>query len=588
MRTIIEEVNSIVSNYETSTIELTAGLPYSQYQTLKKVDYYSNSKYLKGNKDNKGQKPFYNIVNAIVDTSVVATDIDTKDIQIIADDKKDFIRAFLLSKDVYNWMKEADFAEFLNEAGETRARYGGVLVKKCEEYDEDEKQMQLELEVVNWSNVVTDQCDINKGVIIEKHYMSVSDMVEKKDLWNNVPELVNQYAKDKKFTASGTKIPVFEVHGEFPKNLNPETPNADITEFENVCYYIGGGVDKKQLVMYREVEDESPYKYLAWKKISKRGLGRGVVEEGFEAQQWTNDALLKERDAMAISSKVVFSTTSKKIGNNVNNVDNGHIIELDSNESFQQVNTVSNAIPEFRNLMERWFAQYEKATSAYDAQRGETPPSGQPYRLQAMVQAQSGSMFDYRREDMGIFLTEIFDDWVIPYLMKKFNKQHLLSFDFSAEELKMIDTNFATNDANSKTIDAILAGKLVTPEYYQAYFDSALNEVKTTKSHRFIDIPKGYFKDINAKVSIVTTGEQKNKIATMDSLNSILVTLSKIPNWRDDPVISESVAKIMELSGVGLSSSVLSTQTGQSTPQTNQPPLQSNSVQPQPIAQPVA
>lgn len=588
MRTIIEEVNSIVSNYETSTIELTAGLPYSQYQTLKKVDYYSNSKYLKGNKDNKGQKPFYNIVNAIVDTSVVATDIDTKDIQIIADDKKDFIRAFLLSKDVYNWMKEADFAEFLNEAGETRARYGGVLVKKCEEYDEDEKQMQLELEVVNWSNVVTDQCNIDEGVIIEKHYMSVSDMVEKKDLWNNVPELVNQYAKDKKFTASGTKIPVFEVHGEFPKNLNPETPNADITEFENVCYYIGGGVDKKQFVMYREVEDESPYKYLAWKKISKRGLGRGVVEEGFEAQQWTNDALLKERDAMAISSKVVFSTTSKKIGNNVNNVDNGHIIELDSNESFQQVNTVSNAIPEFRNLMERWFAQYEKATSAYDAQRGETPPSGQPYRLQAMVQAQSGSMFDYRREDMGIFLTEIFDDWVIPYLMKKFNKQHLLSFDFSAEELKMIDTNFATNDANSKTIDAILAGKLVTPEDYQAYFDSALNEVKTTKSHRFIDIPKGYFKDINAKVSIVTTGEQKNKIATMDSLNSILVTLSKIPNWRDDPVISESVAKIMELSGVGLSSSVLSTQTGQSTPQTNQPPLQSNSVQPQPIAQPVA
>jgi len=579
MRTIIEEVNSIVSNYETATIDLAEGLQYSQYQTLKKIDYYSNSKYLKA----KGNKAFYNIVNAIVDTSVVATDIDTKDIQIIADDKKDFVRAFLLSKDVYNWMKETDFACFLNEAGETRARYGGLLVKKTEEYDEDAKENQLELEVVHWANVVTDQCDIEDGAIIEKHYMSVSDLVAKKDLWNNVKEVVEMYAKDKKFTASGTKIPVYEVHGEFPKNLNPETPDADITEFENVCYYIGGDTSKKQFVMYREEEKESPYKYLAWKKVSKRGLGRGVVEEGFWAQQETNDAMLAEKSAMAISSKVVFSTTSKKIGNNVNNVDNGHIIELDANESFQQVNTMSNAIPEFRSLMERWFAQYEKATAAYDSQRGETPPSGQPYRLQALVQNQSGSMFDYRREDMGIFLTEIFNDWVIPYLMKKFNKQHLLAYEFSAEELKMIDTNFATNQANDKTIEAILNGQVHKEEDYQSYFDMALNEVQTTKAHRFIDIPKGYFNDITAKVTVLTTGEQKNKIATMDSLNSILVTLSKIPNWRDDPVINESVSKIMELSGVGISPATFSTKMDNTATQPPQAQPQSNSAQPQPM-----
>lgn len=561
MRTIIEEVNSIVSNYETSTIDLADGLQFSQYQTLRKIDFYSNSKYLKA----KGNKPFYNIVNAFVDTSIVATDIDTKDIQIIADDKKDFIRAFLLSKDVYNWMKETDFAKFLNKAGETRARYGGVLVKKCEEYDDDEKEIQLEIEVVDWANVVTDQCNIKDGAIIEKHYMSVIDLAKKKDVWKNVTDLINVYAKDKKFSSSGTKIPVFEVHGDFPKFLNPETPNADITEFEKRVYFIGGDTSKKQFVLHTDIEDKSPYKYLAWKEVSKRGLGRGVVEEGFEAQQWTNDAVIKEKEAMAISSKVVYKTTSKKVGNNVNNVDNGHVIELDANETFDQVNMMSNAVPEFRNLMDRWFAQYEKATAAYDAQRGETPPSGQPYKLQALVQNQSASMFDYRREEFGIFLTEIFDDWVIPYLMKKFNKQHLLAFDFSAEELKMIDDNFATNEANNKAIEAILNGNLVTPEEYAGYYDMALNEVRTTKSHRFIDIPKGYFKDISAKVTIVTTGENKNKSATMDSLNSLLVTVSKIPNWRTDPVISEAVGKIMELSGAGISPSALAMDVPQQT-----------------------
>ena len=571
MKTIIEELNGILTNYETETIEIAENLSFSQSQTLKKIDYYSNSKYLKGNKNDKGQKPFYNIVNAIVDTSVVATDIDTKDIQIIADDKKDFVKSFLLSKDVYNWMKETDFASFLNEMGETRARYGGVLVKKYEEYDEDEKEKQLEVEVVHWSNVVTDQCNIEDGIIIEKHYMSVSELVAKKDVWNNVEELINLYAKDKKFSATGTKIPVYEIHGEFPKNLNPETPNAKMTEYETRCYYVGGDKTKKQFVLYSVLEKEIPYKYLAWKKVSKRGLGRGVVEEGFEAQQWTNDAMLKEKAAMEIASKIVFSTTSKKIGNNVNNVDNGHIIELDANEQFGQVNTMSNAIPEFRNLMDRWFAQYEKATAAYDSQRGETPPSGQPYRLQALVQQQSASMFDYRREDAGIFLTDLFTDWIIPYLIQKFNKAHILAFDFSTDELKMIDENFATNEANNKVIDLILSGKIATQEDYQGYFDSALNEVRTTKSHRFIDIPKNYFKDIEAKVTVLTTGEQKNKIATMDSLNSLLVTLSKIPNWQSDPVISESVTKIMELSGVGISPATLASKPTPQVPPVNNP-----------------
>lgn len=557
MRTIVEELNSIISNYETATIDLTDGLSFSQFQTIKKIEYYSNSAYLKGAKDKKGrEKPFYNIVNTMVDASVVATDIDTKDIQIIADDKKDFVKTFLLSKDVYNWMKESDFSSFLNEFGETRARYGGVLVKKTEEYEGSEKTMKIE--VVNWNNVVTDQVCIDDGIIIEKHYMNISELSAKKDVWDNVSELVSVYAKEKNFTASGTRIPVFEVHGEFPLNLDPENSGADITEFERVCYYIGGDKNKKQFILYKEAEKESPYKYLPWKKVSKRGLGRGVVEEGFQAQQWTNDALLKERDAMEISSKVVFKTTSKKIGNNVlTGIDNGHIIELDGNEDFSQVNTVSNAIPEFRSLMDRWFSQYEKVTSAYDTQRGETPPSGQPYRLQALVQQQSASSFDYRKEDAGIFITEIFEDWVLPYLINKFNKQHVLSYDFSAEELKMIDDSFASNVANEKAIDAILEGKLVTTEEYQAYYDMALNEVKSTKTQRFIDIPKDYFKNIKAKVTIMVTGEQKNKQAVMESLTNIMQTVSSNPTVLKDPVLSEVFGKIMELSGAGISPSTL-------------------------------
>ena len=54
------------------------------------------------------------------------------------------------------------------------------------------------------------------------------------------------------------------------------------------------------------------------------------------------------------------------------------------------------------------------------------------------------------------------------------------------------------------------------------------------------------------------------------------MTISKMPNWRDDPVLSEAVGHIMEISGSGISPATLAAKPAQ--PQ----------VQPQqPVAQPV-
>lgn len=574
MKNIIDELKSIEVNYKTATIDLAEGLSFNMYETIRTVDFYSNSKYLKGNKDSKGRiKPFYNIVNAIVDASVVATDIDTKDIQIVADDPKDFVRSFLLSKDVYNWMKEENFGETLNEIGETRARYGGVLLKKT---NIDKK---LKVEVVQWQNVIVNPVDIVNGIIIEKHFLSPVEVANKSDVWKNTEELIKEYSRKKGFSLANGKITVYEVHGEFPESYDPETPNGSDYKFKRMVFFVGGEAGGKQLVLWSKEEKENPYKYCPWKKVAKRGLGRGVVEEGFEAQMWTNDSVRKEFEAMELGAKIVFKTNSKKVANNIQGVDNGHIITLDPNEDFNQVNMMSSATPEFRSLAERWFQQYERATSAYDAQRGETPPSGQPYRLQALVQAQSGSTFDYRREDLGLFLQEVFSDWIIPHLIKRFNQKHILSSDFTADELKMIDNNFATAYANNEAKKKILNGEFVSAEAYEMFYKEAIESVKTTGNQRFVEMPDGYFDNINAKVSIITTGEQKNKQAALESMSNILTTVASNPTILQNPALAEIFGRIMELSGAGISPAVIN----QLSEQQPQQPME----QPQELAPPV-
>ncbi|OGL46461.1 MAG: hypothetical protein A2W05_07090 [Candidatus Schekmanbacteria bacterium RBG_16_38_10] len=165
---LIEELKQINEDYQNGTIEIASGLTFSQSSMLRMIDFYTNSKFLNGQKDSKGRdKPFYQIINTMVDTAVVATDIDTKDIKTEADNETSYDKSFLFNHEIYNWMKETDFAQVLNEMGETRARYGGVLVKKCREKGEE-----MKVEVVAWKNLVTDQVDIINGVIVEKHYMT--------------------------------------------------------------------------------------------------------------------------------------------------------------------------------------------------------------------------------------------------------------------------------------------------------------------------------------------------------------------------------------------------------------------------------
>lgn len=534
-------------------IEIVPGLMFNQKRTIEQVEFYTNSAYLNGPKDSQGRdKPFYNIVNANKDVSVVACDIDTKDIQVVADDPANYDRSFLMSKEVAEWMKEADFAQVLNDIGDTRATYGGVIVKKCLYTYEDDTE-ELKLEVPEWKNLITDQTCIEDGIIIEKHYMTPYDLEEKSDIWDEtaIRSVIKQtVGTGKNYKGLSAKICVWEMRGYFPEKM----VEGESDKFTYQLHIIAG--ENPRTVIYQENNTEEIYKYLPWKKKSGRGLGLGVVEEGIPAQIWTNDAILKERDAIELTSKTVLQSASKKLkGRNIlTELENGTILEHEDGKPITNVSLLpAGALAQFQNLIDKWKVQYERATSTYDAVRGETPPSGQPFRLQALVLNQSNSSFDYRKEEMGIFLQEIFYDWVFPYLSKRLNKEHILSHDFTPDELKSIDQAYATHRANEAIKKKILSGQLATPEEYDQLLGFYKEQIGKTKGQRFIEIPKDYYKDMDMKLSIDPTGESKNKMATLESLTNIFTLVAQNPNVLQDPVLSQVFSKIIELSGSGIS-----------------------------------
>lgn len=581
---LINELRQIESDYTDGTIEITGGLNFSQYQQLRTIDFYSNSKYLGGNKDTLGREiPFFNIVNTMVDTAVVATDIDTKDIVVEADDEASYVKSFLFNHEIQKWMKESNFAKVLNEMGETRARYGGVVIKKCVETEGEEKGL-MEIEVVDWKNIYTDPVDFEGGVKIEKHYLTPNEIRRKKNVWNSTDDAIDLYAK-KGYTKVSERMEVWEVEGEFPVSYLSEDAECDDGDedysLQRHFYCIKGA---KTVHLFWEEIKESQYKYLPWKRVAGRALGRGVVEEGDEAQVWTNDAAQKEQMAMELAGKIILKTNSKKIGNNVTTEhDNGSIMVLEDNKDVNVLNLLpAGVLPEFQALQQKWWSQYERATSSYDAVRGETPPSGQPYRLQALVAQSGSSHFDYRREEWGIFLKELFYDWVFPYIQKKLNKAHILASDFSPEEIQKIDESFSVAYANKQIINRVLQGEIVGIEDYLILRQEASRLITETGRRRFMDIPDAWYKDMKAHLSINITGEQKNKMAVMESLSTTLQTM--IPLAQTGIVSAQDIQmvlnKILEMSGSGVSPISLSKGDAQAqAPQAQQP------TQPQPMGQ---
>lgn len=557
---IKEELELIKTNYD-KTIDLVDGLPFSQKNQIRTIEFYNNSKYLNGQLDELGrEKPFMQILNAICDVENTAKDLDTKDINITSDDSNHYLESWLLSKDIQVWMKEANFAKTLNDMRDVHTRYGSLLVKKVV------KDGELTLELPEWKNLITDQVNIMQGAIVETHYMTAME-IAKMEEWDK--DKIKELLLKLKGKGSNKRIPVYEVRGEFPQSCYKDADAKKYTEADEITFsyqlYYVAGMPKESgkettfdalIPLYWEDDTEKVYKYLARKPKAGRGFGVGVMEEGEEAQVWTNDAVLKQARAMEYTTKVIGQSASKKLkGRNLlTEVDDGVILETEENKPITALSLLpSGGLQQYTELITQWYTQLEKTTSAYAAQRGDTPPSGTPFRLQATILQQSSSVFKTLQQELGIFITEIIEDWVLPYIVSKLSQEHILSYEFSPEELKEIDNKFTAKQANQRAIDQILEGKMVTQEEYDGWIENYDEFIKQTKSQRFIQIPKDFYKNLKAKVTVNITGEQRNKAATLESLNNILITYASNPNLSQDPVASQLLTRIIELSGAGIS-----------------------------------
>lgn len=528
------------------------------------TELYTNSQLLNGKDE---FTPVKNITRPILNLQHRTEDIEVKDVVLYVNNPDKYHLSFLVKKYHDNvFTQENDLDTYFDELNISRIDYGAGLTKKLNKPAPEVVPLQ--------SIAFCDQTDILSGPIGLKHFFSPDQLLDMRSKgWGDkkngatisVEDLIalSREGKKENIKTPTTKTPgryieIYEVHGNMPKRF--ADVNDDSEEYETrifICAFYNkknsdqlGGV-----ILYTALEPESPFKLIKRDNVYGRALGFGGAEELFEAQVWTNYAVIREQnmlDAAAVTVMGVTGTDSMGIAqrNKIQEMKNMEIIDLGTDGNLKQIDTFPRNRALFEKSVADWDVHAKDMGGAQDPIQGIQPNPGTPFAsLQAQIQQAMG-LHAYRRGQYAKFLEEVYRDWIIPHIQREICRGTRFLAELSLDELQYVADAIITNKTNEMIKEKILDGELITQEEIDAYKQKLQQQFTKRGNKHFIEILKGEFKNIDLGVKVSIAGKSKDLAGMVDKLTRVFQTIMANPSILSAPPIAKLFNQIIEASGL--------------------------------------
>lgn len=518
---------------------------YNQADTIGLIDLYWNSKFSSGEKDEQGrQKLFMNVGKFRSEVASKQVDIDTKDFLFTPEDYASTIGAWLMQQELKTFVKETYFGELINECVEALPKYGSIVLKKVGNM----------LEFVPLQTLRNDQTakDLNSAsYIIEEHSdMSISEITDMKKLGWNTKDFVLPF---------GETTTVMERTGEVPlwylNQLN-DISNDGVNDEEVVDSLIICSVDKTPRskknknqghVFYAKKLSSRLYREAHWSKQHGRWLGIGEMENQMPNQVAKNVLVNILKNAFDWSSKRVFQSRDETTANNLaREVRDGDVLHIEENGEIQQIDMAARFSMEAQQMISEWEKNSDQKSFTYEVATGEALPSGTPFRLGVVLSNAVNSHFVLKREKLGIFLKKVVLDFLIPDFKKKaISGKSTILVDADMPGYEVLRKAAEDYTVSQVLRSSILSGKLIDMNLIK----QLVNPIQIA-NQIFIKRPADFYNNIQAKFSLVITGEEtdlQKKITSLTTLYQLLMA-------KGDPRAEAVLERVLALSGENLSS----------------------------------
>ena len=576
---VLDIVQQAEQDYLTEKTDISEHVEFSLKETVDTIEAYVNSKHTSGLVDSMGrEKPFFNIVTAAENIWYRATDIDRRNIRIKADHMKDVLSAFIATLKLREWMrgnkKDTDnFGMFLNKWGRTLARYGSAIPKFIE-VDGD-----LKVTDTPWNRLILDNVSYNNTPLIEIREYTPGQLLKHKGYDKAVvKELLDELTtrenpdgdqKDNK----ADFVRVYHVHGELPNALmlDDTTQAVDAEwdsyslQFHAVSYVEvenGGKKTRKDFSLQKGKLSKEQYVETHLIPEDNRVIGRGSVENLFDAQWMTNHSAKTIKDQLDITSKIIFQTAD---GNYLNlnvlsAIEQGDILIHEQNSELTQVNNTGHDITSLQSFKEQWKELAKEITSTPDVLSGKTLPSGTAWRQAGIIREESHSLYEIMIENKGLYIEKMMREHILPFIRKKLKNKDEIVATLESADINFIDPIYiksATERTNKRAvIDSLMEGQLpvdVSQEETELEVEDSLRQLGATRGFRPDEIDQKTWDEIFDgfvwDVEVEVTSENTEKEATMTTLTTVLQTIATNPNILSDPAMKLLFNKILEETG---------------------------------------
>lgn len=580
-QTIADAIRQERQDFLYNFIEIVDGMPFNQYANIKKIHKYYNSRYNDGDYETINgimrKKVFWNIGKRHATIASKQIDIDTKDFLLMSEDQATEWNVFLLEKELKAWMQKEKYAKVLKQIADELPVYGSCVLRKTKD----------EAELIDLRYFFCEQSakSLKKSRYkIIKHLMTPEDMRGMTE-WDNVREAIEKFAvtSTKSYETGGQInvqhtspiVEVYERFGEVPASFfetngnmlgNGSVLDDDYVYSRWIVAGVNDGVTSNPtaenqqavrtqspaVVLFKEQlkKEDDPFKEVHYRRTIGRWQGVGVIEDLFEDQRMLNKTKDQEDKASELASLILFQTATDMAARNVlTDVDNGEIIK-----STQPINRLDNENKSFTAMQksaEAWENHADLETFSADLLGGQqTPASATLGAIKTQVQA-SSSVFEYKKENYGIFLQEFIDDLVFPDLEKKLMQPHVFRFQGDLFEMQQLRERVVNGYLREK----IFKGEMPVPtqEEGAALMQQWLKVYTKTGSKMWIAVEKDFFRNLDYEVSLELTGEGKNVQQWLNNLQAVLTLCTQNPLIMQNPLFKRLFYKMLSAMGMSIS-----------------------------------
>lgn len=569
----LDLITNFKQNFLRKSVEIIPGLTFNQYDTIKRAYFYVHNQFISGNIDEQGNpKQFYDLLTDRNDQAAKNIHLDTKDILIEAKNQNSFLKSWLLRKEYEVFAQKSRLGVKLNDLADDLPDFGTVVWKKClYEKDVDTRDVSL-LMLMNDPLV---KC-LKDGPVIERLLMTSKDIVSKKMFYPKAVEKLlasyhsNAYAPfitdyDNALRSELNAIDqttdyyeLWEFWGYVPLYLyakyHPKRVKQSYLEkhrMESIyCFAIASGFDADNVLYIEDVDPKKfPYKEVHFRKMKGRWLGQGNYELCFNEQEEANELKNRYINSMRITLSHFYQTRDGSPTRNiVTDLEDGDILEVES--EITSIPTELRGAQDYRLEMQALEARVDRKVNALEVVTGESMPSGTPWKLGAQQNINAKKMFDKIKENCGLFIEEVVNDWLIPDFKKMITKEHIIDLVGDQDDLELIYSAFKKTVGYNFLKDYILSQEDF-PSQEQMQLVERLATEQLGKVSKKLWLPGGYFDqndDYNLKV--VTTGENEAKQNKVDTLTTLYTTLAANPAAVQDERLMKILNKILEMNGI--------------------------------------